>query len=168
MLILTAAGRHRGARVKGLDLGPTTTCTSPSPCPSFGGGGVRAPHALQNGRHQRHPSSTPAGVRPGRPRGHHRRQDGGIVRARASGLLEVLLQRAGRPGARSSSSSSKAEWGEEVSNNAIEGRLHPPPACKQKIDGPIRIATVRGLGYRPRKDSRLPLSILIEGKRFCQ
>jgi two-component system, OmpR family, response regulator len=37
------------------------------------------------------------------------------------------------------------EWGEEVSNNAIEVYIH---RLRKKIEkGPIRIATVRGLGY---------------------
>ncbi|MEO8545243.1 MAG: winged helix-turn-helix domain-containing protein, partial [Burkholderiaceae bacterium] len=37
------------------------------------------------------------------------------------------------------------EWGDEVSNNAIEVYVH---RLRKKIEkGPIRIATVRGLGY---------------------
>ena len=37
------------------------------------------------------------------------------------------------------------EWGEEVSNNAIEVYIH---RLRKKIEkGPVRIATVRGLGY---------------------
>ena len=37
------------------------------------------------------------------------------------------------------------EWGEEVSNNAIEVYVH---RLRKKIEvGGIRIATVRGLGY---------------------
>jgi two-component system OmpR family response regulator len=37
------------------------------------------------------------------------------------------------------------EWGEEVSNNAIEVYIH---RLRKKIErDPIRIATVRGLGY---------------------
>jgi two-component system OmpR family response regulator len=36
-------------------------------------------------------------------------------------------------------------WGEEVSHNAIEVYIH---RLRKKIElGPIRIATVRGLGY---------------------
>ena len=37
------------------------------------------------------------------------------------------------------------EWGEEVSTNAIEVYIH---RLRKKIErGPVRIATVRGLGY---------------------
>jgi len=37
------------------------------------------------------------------------------------------------------------EWGEEVSLNAIEVYIH---RLRKKIEkGPVRIATVRGLGY---------------------
>jgi len=37
------------------------------------------------------------------------------------------------------------EWGEEVSNNAIEVYVH---RLRKKIEvGGVRIATVRGLGY---------------------
>ena len=37
------------------------------------------------------------------------------------------------------------EWGDEVSNNAIEVYIH---RLRKKIEqGPVRIATVRGLGY---------------------
>jgi two-component system, OmpR family, response regulator len=56
--------------------------------------------------------------------------DGKMVElsARELGLLERLC-----------------EWGEEVSNNAIEVYIH---RLRKKIEkGPIRIATVRGLGY---------------------
>jgi two-component system OmpR family response regulator len=69
--------------------------------------------------------------------------DGRMVElsARELGLLEVLLQRAGRL----VSKDQLCEWGEEVSNNAIEVYIH---RLRKKIEkGPIRIATVRGLGY---------------------
>ena len=68
--------------------------------------------------------------------------DGKMVElsARELGLLEVLLQRSGRL-----VSKDLCEWGEEVSNNAIEVYIH---RLRKKIEkGPIRIATVRGLGY---------------------
>lgn len=65
--------------------------------------------------------------------------------ARELGLLEVLLQRAGRMVSKDQLVERLCEWGEEVSNNAIEVYVH---RLRKKIEkGPIRIATVRGLGY---------------------
>ena len=65
--------------------------------------------------------------------------------AREISLLEVLLQRAGRLVSKDQLVEHLCEWGEEVSNNAIEVYIH---RLRKKIEkGPIRIATVRGLGY---------------------
>ncbi len=65
--------------------------------------------------------------------------------AREIGLLEVLLQRSGRLVSKDQLVERMCEWGEEVSNNAIEVYIH---RLRKKIEqGPIRIATVRGLGY---------------------
>ena len=65
--------------------------------------------------------------------------------AREISLLEVLLQRAGRLVSKDQLVERLCEWGEEVSNNAIEVYIH---RLRKKIEqGPIRIATVRGLGY---------------------
>ncbi|MEH3085644.1 MAG: response regulator transcription factor [Xylophilus ampelinus] len=65
--------------------------------------------------------------------------------ARELGLLEVLLQRAGRLVSKEQLVEHLCEWGEEVSNNAIEVYIH---RLRKKIEkGPVRIATVRGLGY---------------------
>jgi two-component system OmpR family response regulator len=65
--------------------------------------------------------------------------------ARELSLLEVLLQRAGRLVSKDQLVEHLCEWGEEVSNNAIEVYVH---RLRKKIEqGPIRIATVRGLGY---------------------
>ncbi len=65
--------------------------------------------------------------------------------AREPSLLEVLLQRAGRLVSKDQLVERLCEWGEEVSNNAIEVYIH---RLRKKIEkGPIRIATVRGLGY---------------------
>ena len=65
--------------------------------------------------------------------------------ARELGLLEELLQRAGRLVSKDQLVERLCEWGEEVSNNAIEVYIH---RLRKKIEkGPIRIATVRGLGY---------------------
>jgi two-component system OmpR family response regulator len=65
--------------------------------------------------------------------------------AREVGLLEVLLQRTGRLVSKEQLVDHLCEWGEEVSNNAIEVYIH---RLRKKIetDG-VRIATVRGLGY---------------------
>jgi two-component system OmpR family response regulator len=66
--------------------------------------------------------------------------------AREISLLEVLLQRAGRLVSKEQLVEQLCEWGEEVSNNAIEVYIH---RLRKKIEkGPIRIATVRGLGLR--------------------
>ncbi|MEG0921911.1 MAG: response regulator transcription factor [Comamonas sp.] len=65
--------------------------------------------------------------------------------ARELGLLEVLLQRTGRLVSKDQLVERLCEWGEEVSTNAIEVYIH---RLRKKIEkGPIRIATVRGLGY---------------------
>ncbi len=65
--------------------------------------------------------------------------------ARELGLLEVLLQRSGRLVSKEQLVERLCEWGEEVSHNAIEVYIH---RLRKKIEhGPIRIATVRGLGY---------------------
>ena len=65
--------------------------------------------------------------------------------ARELSLLEVLLQRAGRLVSKDQLVERLCEWGEEVSTNAIEVYIH---RLRKKIEkGPIRIATVRGLGY---------------------
>ncbi len=65
--------------------------------------------------------------------------------AREIGLLEVLMQRVGRLVSKEQLVDHLCEWGEEVSNNAIEVYIH---RLRKKIEiGGIRIATVRGLGY---------------------
>ncbi|GIX24706.1 MAG: DNA-binding response regulator [Caldimonas sp.] len=65
--------------------------------------------------------------------------------ARELSLLEILLQRTGRLVSKDQLVERLCEWGDEVSNNAIEVYIH---RLRKKIEqGPIRIATVRGLGY---------------------
>ena len=65
--------------------------------------------------------------------------------AREIGLLEVLLQRAGRLVSKDQLVERLCEWGDEVSNNAIEVYVH---RLRKKIEhDSLRIATVRGLGY---------------------
>jgi two-component system, OmpR family, response regulator len=64
---------------------------------------------------------------------------------RELGLLETLLQRAGRLVSKEQLVDHLCEWGEEVSNNAIEVYVH---RLRKKLEpGGVRIATVRGLGY---------------------
>jgi len=65
--------------------------------------------------------------------------------ARELSLLEVLLQRAGRLVSKDQLVERLCEWGDEVSTNAIEVYIH---RLRKKLEqGPVRIATVRGLGY---------------------
>lgn len=65
--------------------------------------------------------------------------------AREIGLLEVLLQRTGRLVSKDQLVDHLCEWGDEVSNNAIEVYVH---RLRKKIEaGGVRINTVRGLGY---------------------
>ena len=57
----------------------------------------------------------------------------------------MLLKRSGRLVSKDQLVDHLCEWGEEVSNNAIEVYVH---RLRKKIEnGGIRIATVRGLGY---------------------
>jgi two-component system OmpR family response regulator len=65
--------------------------------------------------------------------------------AREVGLLEILLQRTGRLVSKEQLVDHLCEWGEEVSNNAIEVYVH---RLRKKIECEgVRINTVRGLGY---------------------
>jgi two-component system OmpR family response regulator len=65
--------------------------------------------------------------------------------ARELGVLEVLLQRIGRLVSKEQLVDHLCEWGEEVSNNAIEVYVH---RLRKKIEpSGVRIMTVRGLGY---------------------
>ena len=65
--------------------------------------------------------------------------------AREVGLLEILLQRAGRLVSKEQIVMHLCEWGDEVSNNAVEVYMH---RLRKKLEGGgIRINTVRGLGY---------------------
>lgn len=65
--------------------------------------------------------------------------------AREVGVLEALLQRVGRLVSKEQLVQQLCSWGDEVSHNAIEVYVH---RLRKKIEvGPVRIATVRGLGY---------------------
>ena len=141
VLILTAADSVE-QRVKGLTSAPTTTWPSRSRCRSWKRACARSRGAAwaRLDRHQ----ARPADLRRHRPRRLHQRPDDRAVGARAR-LLEVLLQRPGRLVSKDQLVERLCEWGEEVSNNAIEVYIH---RLRKKIEqGPIRIATVRGLGY---------------------
>ena len=94
--------------------------------------------------------------------------DGKMVElsARELGLLEVLLQRAGRLVSKDQLVERLCEWGEEVSNNAIEVYIH---RLRKKIEkGPIRIATVRGLGYCLEKIAEPELPCAAGQRRACE
>ena len=77
--------------------------------------------------------------------------DGKMVElsARELGLLEVLLQRAGRLVSKDQLVERLCEWGEEVSNNAIEVYIH---RLRKKIERdpahPAYLQTHVGIGYR--------------------
>ncbi len=65
--------------------------------------------------------------------------------ARETGLLEMLMQRAGRMVSKEQLVDHMCEWGEEVSTNAIEVYIH---RLRRKLEsGGVKIVTVRGLGY---------------------
>jgi two-component system OmpR family response regulator len=75
--------------------------------------------------------------------------------ARELGVLEVLLQRIGRLVSKEQLVDHLCEWGEEVSNNAIEVYVH---RLRKKLEpGGVRIATVRGLGYCLEKAAQAPV-----------
>ena len=142
VLILTAAEAVE-ERVKGLDLGADDYMAKPFALTELearvraltrrgmGGGS----NAIRNGPLVYDQAGRVATI------------DGALVElsARELGLLEVLLQRAGRLVSKDQLVERLCEWGEEVSNNASEVYIH---RLRKKIEkGPIRIATVRGLGY---------------------
>jgi two-component system OmpR family response regulator len=125
VLILTAADSVE-ERVKGLDYGADDYMAKPF--------SLQELEARVRALTRRGMGSTTATIKHGPlvydQAGRMATIDGRMVElsARELGLLERLC-----------------EWGEEVSNNAIEVYIH---RLRKKIEkGPIRIATVRGLGY---------------------
>ncbi len=65
--------------------------------------------------------------------------------AREMGLLEILLQRAGRAVSKERLVEHMCEWGDEISTNAIEVYMH---RLRRKLEGSdVKITTMRGLGY---------------------
>ncbi len=142
VLILTAADGIE-ERVKGLDLGADDYMAKPF--------SLQELEARVRALTRRGMGATSSAIRHGPltydQTGRMATIDGKLVElsARELGLLEVLLQRAGRLVSKEQLVERLCEWGEEVSNNAIEVYIH---RLRKKIErGPIRIATVRGLGY---------------------
>lgn len=141
VLILTAADSVE-ERVKGLDFGADDYMAKPF--------SLQELEARVRALTRRGMGGTTSAIRHGPlvydQAGRMATIDGKLVElsARELGLLEVLLQRAGRL-VSEQLVERLCEWGEEVSNNAIEVYIH---RLRKKIErGPIRIATVRGLGY---------------------
>jgi two-component system OmpR family response regulator len=142
VLILTAADSIE-QRVKGLDLGADDYMTKPFALSELearvralvrrGAGGGAA--LLQHGPLSFDRTTRSAFL------------DDQMVElsARELGLLEILLQRCGRLVSKEQLVEHLCEWGEEVSNNAIEVYIHRLRK-KIEVDG-IHITTVRGLGY---------------------
>jgi two-component system OmpR family response regulator len=142
VLILTAADGIE-ERVKGLDLGADDYMAKPFALSEL--------EARVRALSRRGTGATSSTIKHGPlvydQAGRVATIDGRMVElsARELGLLEVLLQRAGRLVSKDQLVERLCEWGEEVSNNAIEVYIH---RLRKKIEkGPIRIATVRGLGY---------------------
>ena len=142
VLILTAADSIE-ERVKGLDYGADDYMAKPF--------SLQELEARVRALTRRGMDATSSAIRHGPliydQAGRVATIDGKLVElsARELGLLEVLLQRAGRLVSKEQLVERLCEWGEEVSNNAIEVYIH---RLRKKIEkGPIRIATVRGLGY---------------------
>ena len=142
VLILTAADSVE-ERVKGLDYGADDYMAKPF--------SLQELEARVRALTRRGMGSTTATIKHGPlvydQAGRMATIDGRMIElsARELGLLEVLLQRVGRLVSKDQLVERLCEWGEEVSNNAIEVYIH---RLRKKIEkGPIRIATVRGLGY---------------------
>jgi len=142
VLVLTAADSI-DARVKGLDTGADDYMAKPF--------SLQELEARVRALTRRRMGSTSNAIRHGPltydQAGRVATIDGKMVElsARELGLLEVLLQRTGRLVSKDQLVERLCEWGEEVTPNAIEVYVH---RLRKKIEkGPIRIATVRGLGY---------------------
>jgi two-component system, OmpR family, response regulator len=142
VLILTAADSVED-RIKGLDLGADDYMPKPFALPELE---ARVRALVRRGAGNA-ASLIKHGPLTYDQQGRVATMDGVMVElsARELGLLEVLLQRTGRLVSKDQLVERLCEWGEEVSNNAIEVYIH---RLRKKIEkGPVRIATVRGLGY---------------------
>ena len=141
VLILTASDGV-DERVKGLDLGADDYMAKPFDLAELEArvralvrrGLCGAPTLIQNGNLSYDLSGRIACV-------NDRQVD---LSARETGLLEILLQRAGRVVSKEQLVQHLCEWGDEVSTNAIEVYVH---RLRKKIEPGTTIATVRGLGY---------------------
>ena len=113
-----------------------------------GSAGARA-HPPRHGRHQQHHQARPAGVRPGRPRGHHRRQDGRAVGARAgpAGGAAAARRPAGQQGPAGRAPVRMGRGGEQQRHRG----LHPPPAQEDR-EGPDPHRHRARPGLLPRED----------------
>jgi two-component system, OmpR family, response regulator len=142
VLILTAHGSI-DERVEGLDLGADDYLTKPF--------NLRELHARIRVLARRGQSVAADTIEYGRlsyDRGARvARLSGELVdlSAREMGVLEILLTRIGRLVSKDQMASLLCEWGEEVSENAIEVYVH---RLRKKLEGgDIKITTLRGLGY---------------------
>jgi two-component system, OmpR family, response regulator len=142
VLILTAADSV-DARVKGLDLGADDYMAKPF--------ALNELEARVRALTRRGAGGGPTVIKHGALAfdqvGRVALVDGHVIElsARELGVLEVLLQRVGRLVSKEQLVNHLCEWGEEVSNNAIEVYVH---RLRKKIEpGGARIMTVRGLGY---------------------
>ena len=143
VLILTAADSVE-QRVKGLDLGADDYMAKPFSLQELEAR-VRALTRRGLGAAAIVHQARPADLRRHRPRAPTSTSRCSSCRRASWSLLEVLLQRAGRLVSKDQLVERLCEWGEEVSNNAIEVYIH---RLRKKIEqGAVRIATVRGLGY---------------------
>ncbi|MSQ53263.1 MAG: response regulator transcription factor [Betaproteobacteria bacterium] len=149
VLILTAQDGVE-ARVRGLDLGADDYLAKPFVLEEL--------EARVRALTRRGQSGAPTLINHGHLTydqvGRVARIDGEVLdlSARESSLLEIFLHRPGRMVSKEQLVDHLCEWGDEVSNNAIEVYVH---RLRKKLEpGGVRIVTVRGLGYcleRPRE-----------------
>ena len=141
VLILTAMDGVED-RVRGLDLGADDYMTKPFELAELEArvralirrGFAGAPTLIQNGALSFDASGRTAYIN----------NQALELSARELGLLEILVQRAGRLVSKDQLVQHLCEWGDEVSTNAIEVYVH---RLRKKLEPGASIATVRGLGY---------------------